>query len=642
MGGAPVAEADRRQRRGGLVAVVSAAGGSVARVFDAMPSQPRPQPRPRPPAAPAPRARQASLEDFGRPLREVTFVVVDLETTGGSATDNEITEIGAVKVRGGETLGEFATLVRPASGIPPFISVLTGITDAMVAGSPSIAGVLPAFLEFARGAVLVAHNAPFDLGFLRAAAERAGHPVPKWEHLDTVVLARAALTRDETPDHRLGTLARLFGSSTVPCHRALADARATVDVLHGLFERLGNLGVTTLEDARDYSRRVSPARRRKRHLAEGLPGGPGVYIFRDARDRALYVGVSQSVRTRVRTYFTAGEQRKRMTEMVAATERVDAISCAHTLEARVRELRLIAEHAPPYNRRSRNPERMIYLTLTREPFPRLSRTRTARPGGVYLGPFGGADAAASAAAAIHDAIGLRQCTERLSERRRRSACVLAELGRCGAPCDGRQSRADYGELVAAAGRAMSDDPAAVVAASRARIEQLAAAQRYEDAAVHRDRLLAFLRGAARYQTLGALRSLAELTAAAPSGDGGWDLAVIRYGRLAAASVIPPRIDPRPWVAAARATAATVRPEVEGLPSATVAETELIGRWLASPGVRLVHLLRAPDPAAPEPVAPDAAPPEGPAGAGWSEEVDGWSWPASGAEAALARLTTGGG
>jgi DNA polymerase III subunit epsilon len=609
-------------------------GGSVERVFDAM-AVPRPR---------APQAHQSSLDECGRLLSEVTFVVVDLETTGGSAADGEITEIGAVKVRGGETLGEFSTLVRPKAGIPPFISVLTGITDSMVAGAPTIGSVLPAFLEFSRGAVLVAHNAPFDLGFLRAAAERTGHPVPKWEHLDTVVLARAALTRDDAPDNRLSTLARLFGSRTEPCHRALADARATVDVLHGLFERLGNLGVTTVEDARDYSRRVSPHRRRKRHLADGLPTGPGVYIFRDARGRALYVGVSRSVRTRVRTYFTAGEQRKRMTEMVAATERVDAVGCAHELEARVRELRLIAEHAPPYNRRSRNPERMIYLTLTHEPYPRLARTRTVRPGGTYLGPFGGADAAESAATALHDALGLRQCSGRLSERRPIRACVLAELGRCGAPCDGRQSRTDYAGLVAAARLAMTDDPGSIVAAARARIDALAAGQRYEDAAVHRDRLLAFLRGAARFQTLDALRSLAELTAAAPSAEGGWEVAVIRYGRLAAALVAPPRVDPRPWVAAARATAQTVRPEVEGLPSATVAETELIGRWLAGPGVRLVHLVRAAD--QPDAHAHARSHAEGTALAtaataaaeGTGARVDGWSWPASGAEAALARLT----
>src|SRR4029453_14772084 len=102
------------------------------------------------------------------------FVVVDLETPGGSPKDSAITEIGAVKVRGGEGLGEFQTLVDPGCEIPPYISVLTGITSTMVAAAPRIGAVLPHVLEFARGAVLVAHNAPFDLGFLKAACALNG------------------------------------------------------------------------------------------------------------------------------------------------------------------------------------------------------------------------------------------------------------------------------------------------------------------------------------------------------------------------------------------------------------------------------------------------------------------------------------
>src|SRR5690606_9079188 len=104
---------------------------------------------------------QETFDDLGVPLADTTFVVVDLETTGGSPDGSQITEIGAVKVRGGEVLGEFQTLVRPSTPIPPFITVLTGITNQMVASSPRIESVLPAFLEFARGAVLVAHNAGF-------------------------------------------------------------------------------------------------------------------------------------------------------------------------------------------------------------------------------------------------------------------------------------------------------------------------------------------------------------------------------------------------------------------------------------------------------------------------------------------------
>ena len=139
---------------------------------------------------------QRSFDELGRPLRNVTFCVVDLETTGGSAADGSmITEIGAVKVRGGEVLGEFQTLVNPHMAIPPFIAVLTGITDSMVAVAPPIEQVLPQFLEFARGCVLVAHNAPFDVGFLRYFAEQQGRAWPTFEVLDTAKLARRVTTR---------------------------------------------------------------------------------------------------------------------------------------------------------------------------------------------------------------------------------------------------------------------------------------------------------------------------------------------------------------------------------------------------------------------------------------------------------------
>ena len=105
-------------------------------------------------------------------LATTPFVVVDLETTGGSADRDAITEIGAVKICGGEVVGEFATLVDPGCPIPPEIVTLTGITTAMVSAAPRIGEVLASFLEFARGAVLVAHNSRFDLGFLAAAARR--------------------------------------------------------------------------------------------------------------------------------------------------------------------------------------------------------------------------------------------------------------------------------------------------------------------------------------------------------------------------------------------------------------------------------------------------------------------------------------
>ncbi len=535
------------------------------------------------------RGIQGTFEELGTPLRDVTFVVVDLETTGGTPADG-ITEIGAVKVQGGRRLGEFQTLVNPGNAIPAFISVMTGITDAMVSSAPRISTALPAFLEFAKGSVLVAHNAPFDVGFLKAACTATGQAWPGFAAVDTVKLARGVVTRDEAPNCKLGTLAPLFGSPTTPNHRALSDARATVDVLHGLLERLGPLGITTLEELLGYSAKVRPEQRRKRYLAAGLPTEPGVYRFEDARGEVLYVGTSGNIRDRVRTYFTASELRTRMAEMVGLAERVVPIVCAHRLEASVRELRLIAEHKPRYNRRSRFPERMVWLKLTEETFPRLSVVRQVRSdAGGYLGPFGSAQAAEQAMTAAHEAFRIRQCRQPLSIRRTVPACVLAEMGRCNAPCEGRESPAEYAAHAAGVRAAMESDARELVARLRSRIDDLSADGRYEDAARHRDRLVAFARTAARMQRLRGLTGCSELIAARPGRDGGWEIAVVRHGRLAAAAVAPHARAVLDAVAASQATAATVLPGTGPLPAATAEETECILRWLEQPGTRLVTL-----------------------------------------------------
>jgi len=192
-------------------------------------------------------------------LAETTFVVLDLETSGAApSTGAAITEIGALKVRGGEIIGEFQSFVNPGHSLPDFITTLTGITDSMLFDAPTIAEILPTFFEFLGSHhenVLVAHNAPFDIGFLKAAALKTESAWPEFIVVDTVRIARSALGRDEVQDCKLSTLAEFFGASIEPNHRALDDARATVDVLHGIFERLGTFGVSTLGDLTTFKRK---------------------------------------------------------------------------------------------------------------------------------------------------------------------------------------------------------------------------------------------------------------------------------------------------------------------------------------------------------------------------------------------------
>ncbi|MFC4000812.1 DEDD exonuclease domain-containing protein [Prauserella oleivorans] len=533
---------------------------------------------------------QLAFDELGTPLRDTTFVVVDLETTGAPPGPDGITEIGAVKVRGGEVLGEFATLVDPRAPIPPQIVALTGITTAMVQAAPRIERVLPAFLEFAAGSVLVAHNAGFDVGFLRAACQGHGYTWPRPPVVCTLKLARRVLSGQDSPrkqSHRLSALAELLGARTKPTHRALDDARATVDVLHALLERVGSIGVQSLEELLDYLPDVTPAQRRKRGMAAHLPERPGVYLFRGPGDEVLYVGTASNLRRRVRQYFTGSDSRGRIREMVGLAERVDGIECAHALEAQVRELRLLAAHRPAYNRRSKNPRKAWWVVLTDEAFPRLSVVRQERDGA--LGPFGSQARAKIAADALAGAAGLRTCTQRIPARDPRGTpCVLAELGKCGAPCAGRQSVREYEPAVRLVTDLVAGTGNDALHAARAHVDALADAEHFEQAARRRDALVTLLRGVDRGHRLAALAAIPELVAAAPDGARGWEFAVIRHGRLASAGVARRGVPPMPVVDALVASAETVLPGPGPLRGAAAEEVGLILRWLTRPGVRLVR------------------------------------------------------
>lgn len=538
---------------------------------------------------------EAQLEatPAARTLRDTTFVVVDLETTGGRASpaaDTEpdaITEIGAVKVRGGVVEGEFATLVDPRRGIPPQIVRLTGITTAMVHEAPTIDAVLPSFLEFAgfdRGSVLVAHNAGFDVGFLTAAALRCGMDWPRPPVLCTVRLARRVLSRDEAPSVRLAELARLFAISTQPTHRALDDARATVDVLHTLLDRVGNQRVHTYVDLRAYLSHATPAQRRKRTLAEGLPHRPGVYLFRGPSDEVLYIGTATDLRRRAGQYFNGSDRRNRITEMVGLATRIDHVECAHPLEAGVRELRLLAAHAPPYNRRSKFPRRWWWITLSQEAFPRLTVVRAPQHDRV-IGPFRSRADAAQTAQLLARFTGIRTCTKRLSSTASHS-CPSAEVSPCPATAD--VSVAQYAETVQCAASLIDGSDNTALHAAVQQVNALADRGHYESAARLRDRTATAIEALWRSQRARALAALPELVAAAPDGAGGWQLAIIRHGRLAAAACAPRGVPPMPVVDAITMGAQAVVPEPAPLAGALVEETGLIARWLAKPGVRIVR------------------------------------------------------
>ncbi|HET6713906.1 MAG TPA: DEDD exonuclease domain-containing protein [Actinomycetota bacterium] len=437
---------------------------------------------------------QTTLE-LGVSLSEVTFCVVDLETTGGSPADDAITEIGAVKYRGGERIGSFRALVDPRRPIPPYIAHLTGIDDRLVSGEPAIEQVLPAFLEFFRGSVFVAHNAGFDFGFLNANCDVLDYPALPGPPLCTARLARRVVWPD-VPNVRLATLANYFRTRAKPTHRALDDAEACAEVLHGLLDLGGRLGILTMGDLAEAVRARGRPNFGKIALADGLPHAPGVYLFKARDGRVLYVGKANDLRTRVKSYFY-GDERKKVVNLLDEVRSVEGIRCGGELEALVVEARLIRRHEPKYNRRGKTWRRGAYLALDpREAWPRLKVVHAASPGDgrVYLGPFGSTAWARLAKEGLEEAAPIRRCTTSMGASTRFAPCALADMRRCLAPCDGRTDAERYGELVRWLASSLAFSPGELLEALERRMTRLAEAERYEEASSVRDRLRALAEG----------------------------------------------------------------------------------------------------------------------------------------------------
>jgi DNA polymerase-3 subunit epsilon len=498
--------------------------------------------------------RRISLCQWEAPdpdLADVPFVALDLETTGARAGTSKITEIGAVRIEGFREVRHFSTLVNPLRPIPPMITQITGITQEMVAGAPRIEEVIPELLEFLAGAVVVAHNAPFDVGFLNYELRRLDGRRLGEGSIDTLPLARALVPG--LPNYRLHTVAEALGAPVAACHRALADAQAAGHVFVTLAGRLQERGINRLEEARSY---VSPGSRGaidKLRLTRDVPSTPGTYSFVDKDGRILYVGKADRLRERVRSYFVAySDHARKVRQAVRLVERIDWDETCTPLEAVVREQQLILQHRPPCNLHGGKPETYAYIKAggsglglnlyassrppgwLAEPEADPRPLNDARTGArmtagalsgrflLVLGPFRGRTRLDAALDLLQRCYPVRRCPRHPDGR----PCVRGETQRCLAPCAGGPSvRAQHDALVEdivgwLAGHAAVDFPDPL---ERAEDLMRSASQhrRYEDAQSVRDACDHLLSIRRSYLSLAEARSLcfAVLWPQAGNGDG---------------------------------------------------------------------------------------------------------------------------
>jgi len=388
----------------------------------------------------------ASWHARRRDLADVAFTVVDIETTGATPGASKITEIGAVRIEGGRESSTFSALVNPGVPIPEMITGITGIDDTTVADAPPIDEVLPRFVEFAAHSVLVAHNAQFDLGFLDyelGRLERRTFPRPA---LDTLRMARKLCPQQRCS---LKELAYRFDTRVKPVHRALQDAQATGEILLLFLSRLEEQGMSTLEEV---ARFCEPGARRNYHkitLTEKLPTTPGVYIMRDDKGAALYIGKAENLKRRTRDHFLQ-RQAYRARQALELLDRFEVVETGSELGALLLEQRLIHKHRPPFNSHGTRVAGYSYVKLSADEFPRLYATPNLRDdGSYYAGPFRKAGVARRLVEALNGVYPLRTCAHLPGTGVRASArpCHREGTGACLAPCV-RSLNGDYATVVA--------------------------------------------------------------------------------------------------------------------------------------------------------------------------------------------------
>lgn len=404
-------------------------------------------------------------------LDEVEFVVLDTETTGLRPGPNRVIEIAAIRLRGAEVLDSFQCLVNPGRRLPPFIVQFTGITQDMVDGAPAAEEVMPDFLSFIEGAILVGHNVGFDIGFLTYEAQLLGQPFPL-DGIDTILFARRYLPALRR--FKLDTVAEHLKIPITKRHRAMGDAKATAAIFLKLVERARGQGLQTLGQLRcrlqlpvawngnisdlTMTREVEQWRVDGKLSAQGAPSRPngslflnpawkqhfptkpGVYLMKDANQQVIYVGKAKCLKDRLSSYYSQplGYTRK-MDGLLQNVQEIETRVLGSELEALLVESQLIKQLQPAYNVQLRNYEHYPFIKIdVQHPFPRVYATReVAADGARYFGPFRSRHIVNLTIDVVQKIFPVRTCLRSLPPQAKPSEpCLRLHLDRCPAPSRG--------------------------------------------------------------------------------------------------------------------------------------------------------------------------------------------------------------
>ncbi len=417
-----------------------------------------------------------------QPLREIEFVILDTETTGLRPGHHRVIEVAGIRMRAGEVIGSFQSLLNPGMRLPAFIVQFTGITQEMVAKAPKAHEVFPGFLYFIDGAILVGHNIGFDIGFLSYEAQLLGYDFPI-DGLDTIPLARRFL-----PGLRRFKLDKVADHLKIPTanrHRALGDAKVTAAIFMKLLDLAEQQGIQTLGHLRrrlqlpvawsgditqaTSTRQIEQLRTDGKISAQSIilrptgslflnpawkqdfPTRPGVYLMKDAFGQVIYVGKAKCLKDRLASYYNQplGYTRK-MDGLLQNVKEIETRVLGSELEALLVESQLIKELQPTYNVQLRNYELYPFIKIDiQHPFPRVYATReVAADGARYFGPFRSQRIVDLTIELVQKVFPIRTCTRSLPPQAKPSEpCLRLHLNRCPGPCRGGVDPAEYRNII---------------------------------------------------------------------------------------------------------------------------------------------------------------------------------------------------
>ncbi len=400
---------------------------------------------------------QKILTLSGKSIHDTVFTVFDVETTGLSAERCRMTEIGIVKLRGGEIIDEFETLINPGEFIPRGITQLTGITNEMVYGKPKFGELAQNVLGFIFSddlpVVLGGHNVRFDYSFLNSSLQREGYNKISVPALCTARLARRL--NKKLPSKSLDSLKRYFGIYSRRKHRAMDDAKAAAHILSHFIEMLVNeYEYETIDDILSFQYRkiyddtkTSTRFKNIKIDLKSVPKSPGIYYMYNRKGEIIYIGKAKNLKERLGSYFYHNTSHSsKVRKLIRYVYKVEWETTGSELSALLAESRMIKTHKPRFNSAIKSYRKFPFIKIDiQRSYPRIQKVYEIIPDGAkYYGPFASSFTVNTLIEKINKLYKLRKCDDiNLKPSKKHSTCMYYEIGQCGAPCNYTISQNEY-------------------------------------------------------------------------------------------------------------------------------------------------------------------------------------------------------